>query len=194
MPRAVSKNHCTFLFELWQCVSYFVFTNPRVYIRQNKKSLVSGLRAHRDLTCASAFLIKFFFCYEKMSNSSQNCWIDWNSAVLCFKRFVRTLFNSHHTLYMGNLVTVYTCITYFPVGKTEKRPETGDFFCGPSPCINPLASYQWASGNFIPWRVHVRIYFLINNTLKWNKKFPQRFLYVHVCMHFQTFWPMKYNP
>ena len=24
--------------------------------------------------------------YETMSNCSQNCWIDWNSAVLCFKR------------------------------------------------------------------------------------------------------------
>ena len=23
---------------------------------------------------------------ETMSNCSQNCWIDWNSAVLCFKR------------------------------------------------------------------------------------------------------------
>ena len=31
--------------------------------------------------CASAFT----FCYETMSNWSQNCWIHWNSAVLCFK-------------------------------------------------------------------------------------------------------------
>ena len=28
---------------------------------------------------------------------------------------------SHHTLYMGNLVPAYTCITYFPVGKNKKR-------------------------------------------------------------------------
>ena len=28
----------------------------------------------------------FFFCYETRSNCSQNCWIDWNSAVLCFKQ------------------------------------------------------------------------------------------------------------
>ena len=27
----------------------------------------------------------FFLCYETMSNCSKNCWIDWNSAVLCFK-------------------------------------------------------------------------------------------------------------
>ena len=26
----------------------------------------------------------------------------------------------HYTLYMGNLVAVYTCITYFPVGKKKK--------------------------------------------------------------------------
>ena len=26
------------------------------------------------------------FCYEMMSNCSQNCWINWNSAVVCFKR------------------------------------------------------------------------------------------------------------
>ena len=32
---------------------------------------------------SSAFLIKF--CYEMMSNYSHNYWIDWNSAVLCFK-------------------------------------------------------------------------------------------------------------
>ena len=28
-----------------------------------------------------------FFCYETMSIGSQNCWIDWNSAVLCFNPF-----------------------------------------------------------------------------------------------------------
>ena len=26
------------------------------------------------------------FCYETMSNCNQNCWIDWDSDVLCFKR------------------------------------------------------------------------------------------------------------
>ena len=53
-----------------------------------------------------------FVSYETMSNCSQNCWMNWNSAVLCFKRlfytgvwtfarFVSLLF-SHHTLYIGN--------------------------------------------------------------------------------------------
>ena len=28
---------------------------------------------------------QFLVGYETMSNCSQNCWIDWNSAVLCFK-------------------------------------------------------------------------------------------------------------
>ena len=48
-----------------------------------------------------------------MSNCSQNCWSDWNSALhrgmdvcpICEGSL------SHHTLYMGNLVPAYTCIT-----------------------------------------------------------------------------------
>ena len=36
------------------------------------------------------FSFFFFFGggggYEMMSNFSQNCWIDWNSAKLCFKQ------------------------------------------------------------------------------------------------------------
>ena len=32
----------------------------------------------------------FFFCYETMSICSQNCWIDWNSAMLCFKQLFHT--------------------------------------------------------------------------------------------------------
>ena len=36
-------------------------------------------------TGALAFLTVFLFCDETMSNCSQNCWIDWNSAALCFK-------------------------------------------------------------------------------------------------------------
>ena len=47
------------------------------------------------------------FGYETMSNCSQNCWIDLNSAALCFKRLfhigmnVNPIFEaslSHHTL------------------------------------------------------------------------------------------------
>ena len=50
-------------------------------------------------THASASLVFFCFGYETMSNCSQNCWIYWICAVLCFKqlfligyeRFVRPL-------------------------------------------------------------------------------------------------------
>ena len=73
-----------------------------------------------------------------MPNCSQNCWIDWNSAVQCFKglfhiwvltfaRFVRPLLST-----MLNLVPVYTCITYFPPAvylssllKQQHFPESG---------------------------------------------------------------------
>ena len=47
-----------------------------------------------------------FSLYETMSNCSQNCWIDWNSAVLfhiSFARFVRPIY-SHQSSCMGNVV------------------------------------------------------------------------------------------
>ena len=46
-----------------------------------QKIKVSGFWSPRvsPSTSASAF-------FETMSNCSQNCWIDWNSAALCFKR------------------------------------------------------------------------------------------------------------
>ena len=105
----------------------------------------------------SAFFNFLFFLYETMSNYSQDCWIDWNSAVLCFKRlfhigvwtfarFVRPLL-AHHTLYMGNLVPAYTMYRYhiFPCWQKKRLkrknqarhrtdfesnrwPETGNFF------------------------------------------------------------------
>ena len=93
-------------------------------------------------------------CYETMSNCSQNCQIDWNFAVLCFKwlfhigvwtfaRFVRPLLAT--ILYIWEIWSPrIQCITYFPVGKKQQQqqqktrhridfeadrwPETGDFF------------------------------------------------------------------
>ena len=93
-------------------------------IRLQKK--VSGFWSPRTSpqTCASAFLIFLFCCcYETMSNCSQNCWIDWNSAVLCFKKsfyiigvwtfawFVRPLLAT--TLCMENLVPAYAMYHVF---------------------------------------------------------------------------------
>ena len=46
------------------------------------KSLVSGLCALRLRLTHGHF---YFFCYETMSSCSQNCWIDWSFAALCFK-------------------------------------------------------------------------------------------------------------
>ena len=84
-----------------------------------------------------------FVCYATMSNCSQNCWIDWNSAVLCFKRlfhiglwmfaqFVRPLLATIFCI-MGNLVPAYTCITYFPVGKKTQRTKN----CVTAPILKP---------------------------------------------------------
>ena len=92
-------------------------------LRPKKK--VSGFWSLRT----SAFFILFylFFGHETMSNCRQNCWIDWNSAVLCFKRlFLHRGMNvceaslSHHTLYMGNLVPAYTMYHDFPAGKKKR--------------------------------------------------------------------------
>ena len=79
-------------------------------------------------------ILKFrCFCYETMSNCSQNCWIDLNPAALCFKRLFHTggmnvcliceASLSYHTLYIWNLVSAYTCITYFPVCKKKDYPQ-----------------------------------------------------------------------
>ena len=38
-------------------------------------------------TRPSVFLIFFVFAMKRCCNCSQNCWINWNSAVLCFKCF-----------------------------------------------------------------------------------------------------------
>ena len=86
-------------------------------------------------TRASAFLISgVFFCYETMSNCSQNCWIDWNSAVLCFKWLSHKGMNvyaiceaslSHHTvLYMGTLVPACTMYQVFPCWQQKKVEKT----------------------------------------------------------------------
>ena len=58
-------------------------------------------------------------------NCSQNCWIDWNSAVLCFKRLfhigVWTFSWFVRPLYMGNLVPAYTIYHVFPCWQNNKK-------------------------------------------------------------------------
>ena len=71
-----------------------------------------------------------------MSNCSQNCWISWNSAALCFKRLFHIQCRgmnvcqicaaslSHYTLCMGNLVWFQEPHMYVShislVGKTKR--------------------------------------------------------------------------
>ena len=121
---------------------------------------VSGFWSPRALpqTRASAFLIFFSFGYETMSNCSQNCWIDWNSAGLCFKH----LFNigvwtlCHYTFVYGKFgPRVYNVSRISLLAKkkrmAEKKrkkthhrtdfeadrwPETGDFFLALKPSIH----------------------------------------------------------
>ena len=78
-----------------------------------------------------------FCCYETMSNCSQNCWIDWNSAVLCFKRLFHILWVWTFAQFVRPLLATILCIweiwspriqsiTYFPVGKTKILKPTDD--------------------------------------------------------------------
>ena len=90
---------------------YRIFTENNPVMGDSKTFGIPEAKAKKNIFCC---------CYETMSNCSQNCWIDWNSAVPCFKqlfhigvktftRFVRCLLATILCLYnMGNLVPVYT--------------------------------------------------------------------------------------
>ena len=82
------------------------------------ESLVSGRLG--PVWSKTNFLFNFLFGYETMSNCSQNCWIDWNAAVLCskqifhigiwtFARFVRPLLATVWEMWYGskNRVCMY---------------------------------------------------------------------------------------
>ena len=118
-------NVCEILFKPLPVVCCFVFNAFKV-----KK--VSGFwyTGASPQTRASAFLMLIFFlCCETMFNCSQNCWIDWNSAVLCSTLSHRGMnvcliceaSLSHHTLYMGNLVPAYTMYHVFPCWQKREK-------------------------------------------------------------------------
>ena len=124
---------------------------------------------------ASAFLMFFLFCYETMSNCSQHCWIDWNSAVLCFKRlfhigvwtfarFVRPLLQPPYFIQGKFGPRVYNVSRISLLAKKKKMAEkkarhhtdfeadrwsdTGDFFGGPYQCYGiVLLNFQSAVSN-----------------------------------------------
>ena len=63
----------------------------RFVLPPKKQSLwfLISTRIASDL-CVGIFIFILIFCYETMSNCSQNCWINWNPAVLCFKWLFHT--------------------------------------------------------------------------------------------------------
>ena len=73
---------------------HFIKKSEQIYcwnLEKNASSLFSCQAKKRSpvlvsVRVASDPRITNLFCYETMSNCSQNCCIDWNSAVLCFKR------------------------------------------------------------------------------------------------------------
>ena len=123
---------------------------------KEKKSSVFGLHTRRLRPSHQHFyLFICCCCYETMSNCSQNCWTDWNSAVLCFNNFFTYEVWTFAQFARPLLATILCkcgdqishihvqCVTYFHVGKkkiAEKKahqrtdfeadqwPETGDFF------------------------------------------------------------------
>ena len=111
------------------CILYILSTSWRVFqshhLRPKNKS--PQIRT-------SAFLIFFFCCcYETMSNWSQNCWIDWNSVVLCFKRlfhigvwtfawFVRPLLAT--ILYNGKFGPRAYSVSHISLHRFLSRPMT----------------------------------------------------------------------
>ena len=102
------------------------------WLRPPKKSPVFGLRM-RCLRPTYRHFLFSCFCCETMSNCSQNCWIDLNDAMLCFKRlfhigvwtfarFVRRLLAT--IIYVWEIWPPHIqcdCITYFPIGQKRKR-------------------------------------------------------------------------
>ena len=101
-----------------------------MYIMAKKPSSFWYPRASPQ-TRTTAFLFIFFLLLWNDIQLQQNCWINWDSAVLCFKRlfhigvwtfawFVRPLLATILCIWeIWSLCTQY--ITYFPVGKKKKR-------------------------------------------------------------------------
>ena len=141
------------------CKSQFFLINSSLHIHVHVKyKLPSGPQKHvsrfwspraSPQTRAAAFLISNCFGYETMSNCSQNCWIVWNSAVLCFKwhihigvwtfaRFVRPLLAT--ILCIWEIWSLRIHVSHISMLAKNKKachrtdfeadrwPEIGDFF------------------------------------------------------------------
>ena len=86
-----------------------------------------------------------FICYETMSNCSQNCWINWNSAALCFKglfhigvwtfaRFVRPLLTS--ILCIWEICSPFIQSRFSPLAKKTKKQKNKNKSVT-APILNP---------------------------------------------------------
>ena len=91
--------------------------------KKQNKSPVSGLRARRDQRVG--ILIS---PYKTMSNCSQYCWIDWNSAVLWFKRLFHRGLGTFARFVRPLLATILCVWEIFP------RVYMYDVF----PCVTAL--------------------------------------------------------
>ena len=118
-----------------------------MYARVAKDRRVASdprVASHPRVGIISVLLFYLFFGYETIFNCSQNCWIDRNSAVLCFKRLFHIgVINvcpiceasfSHHTLYNYEKFGPYVYMNHvFPrwpkkdYQKTTKARHRTDF-------------------------------------------------------------------
>ena len=55
-------------------------------MRNAKTSLCFLVSMHVPSDPRVSIFSCLFICYETMSDYNQNCWTDWNSVALCFKR------------------------------------------------------------------------------------------------------------
>ena len=117
-PKGIAGKH--YVQESVLNLIFINFINQKNFqkFKRETKSPVSGLR-----TC----------CLD----CSQNCWIDWNSAVRCFKRlfqigvwmfarFVRPLVATIlcvGEIWSGSNNCVYMCITYFTGWQQKRLPN-----------------------------------------------------------------------
>ena len=71
----------------------------------------------------------FYFWYVTMSNCIQNCWVNWNYAVLCFERLFDWLINFIWHFFAG--IAHESLLTYFQWGPFgEDKEENYSFRSG----------------------------------------------------------------
>ena len=67
-----------------------------------------------------SIFIYFCCCYETMSNCSQNCWIHWNSAALCFKWPLLATILCVWEIWSGSCNRVYMYHVFYWLAKKKR--------------------------------------------------------------------------